>query len=181
MSKLSIYQRTAMQEKAKASGTRPATKTYKSHLGGFFSGQRETLVAILDPHVANWLKNTTYGIKKNLHRAGELRCRNRNCGVPHEEISSFDTAHPVDKSRPDAIREAINDLYPLENIHGEDILTNADIAAVLAKTKAIHLAMQITFLCSACNKKHPTLASEEIESKTISEWAGKRSNGIPDR
>jgi hypothetical protein len=178
---LLISQYAAMKEKAETSGTGPAAKTYKSHLGGVFSGQRETLVAILDPHVANWVKNKTHGIKRNLDRIGELRCRNLNCKVPREQIGSLDTAHPVHKSRPEAILDAINALYPCENSDGANVLTNADIAAVLAKTKEIHLAMSITFLCSDCNKKHPTLSSEAIESKTIGEWAGKTSKGKPGR
>ena len=38
-------------------------KVAKSHLGGAFTGPRETLVDILNPHVANWLKGKTKGLK----------------------------------------------------------------------------------------------------------------------
>lgn len=150
-----------------------AKRIYSSHLGGTFSGSRPTLVAILNPHVANWLKGKTASIKRKLARIDELRCYNPNCNVPSEKIKSFDTAHPVDKSRPQAIREAIDLLYPIGENNKDAEIGGCDIAAVFAKTKEIHLAIQITFLCNTCNKNHSSLSTDEIPSKMLSDWIPK--------
>lgn len=81
-------------------------KLYRSHLGGTFSGPRENLVGVLDPHVAKWLKSKTWTIKKALKRLKELKCYNPQC-PDRSDDRSFDTAHPIDKSRPETIREVI--------------------------------------------------------------------------
>lgn len=149
-------------------------KLYKSHLGGTFSGPRENLVAVLDPHVANWLKSKTGTTKKALKRLKELKCYNPHCSDRSND-RSFDTAHPVDKSRPETIREALAALHPVEEDDKTMILKDCDIAAVLAKVKEIHLEMPLTFLCNACNKNHLNLPVEGIVSKKLSDWIDQKS------
>ena len=156
-------------EKTMCFDSRAKKKLYKSHLGGTFSGPRENLVAILNPHVANWLKSKTATAKRALKRLNELKCYNPHCSDRSAD-KSFDTAHPIDKSRPETIREAIAALHPVEEDDTTMILKDCDIADVLAKVKEIHLEMPLTFLCNACNKNHLNLPVEGIVSKKLSDW-----------
>jgi hypothetical protein len=142
-------------------------RVVRRNLGGTFTGPRETLVDILNPHVANWLKGKTGGLKTALAKARHLRCSHFTCETKPETLSSLDTAHPVLKDRPGVIRGALNELYPIAK--GEEDLIDCDIAAVLAKTKEIHVSLEYSFLCSPCNRNHANLTGE-ILSKTIDEW-----------
>jgi hypothetical protein len=156
------------------SKTAAEQKVYKSHLGGTFSGSRENLVAVLNPHVANWLKIKTGTTKKALERLKELKCYNPHC-PDRSGDTSFDTAHPIDKSRPEVIREAIAALHPIGEDDTTMLIKDCNIAAVLAKVKEIHLEMPITFLCNACNHNHANLSLEGIVSKKLTEWIPKKS------
>ncbi|QNA87547.1 hypothetical protein G4G28_02040 [Massilia sp. Dwa41.01b] len=151
------------------------TRQYINHLGGTFSGPRETLVAILNPHVANWLKAKTARTKQRLAALNLLKCYNPDCDIPDEQITSFDTAHPVGRSRPQIIREAIDALNPVEAGDKDMGLKDCDIAAVLRKARELHLEMLITFLCNACNRNHHNLSIDKIPSKILSEWISESS------
>ena len=139
-------------------------------LGGQFIGDKKILVAILNPHVANWFMTKTRRLRR-LRRVNEKYiCSNAKC--TQGTISHLEAAHPIGKERPLIIKDAIDALYP----NG----TNSyDIKMVLDKTKSIHENLLFAFLCRPCHQKHGDNSNEIIESKTLAEWS--KAGGNPTR
>lgn len=153
-----------------------AEKSFKNTLGGIFMGDEDVLVAILDPHVANWLVRKTKPLKKKIKVEGKYICSNTKC--VHEkdkEIMHLESAHPLNKERPLIIKEAIKELYPNKS-------KEYDIAKVLAKVKDTHESLHFAFLCRPCHNMHSMISADQINSKTFKEWAevgkaAKKANG----
>lgn len=157
---------------ANSDPSKPVTgdeRIVRRNLGGTFTGPRQTLVDILNPHVANWLQAKTKTLKKGLAAAGELKCYHAGCGTDHATLSSFDTAHPILSDRPVVIRKAIDELYPIISGDDESDVKDCDIKEVFARTRLLHEQLDLTFLCSPCNMNHVNLTGT-IVAKNIEAW-----------
>lgn len=137
-------------------------RVFKSHLGGVYTGDADHLTDILNPHVANWLKNEATGFKAKIGAkcsTHEGKCLSAIAGT---EYKYLDTAHPTKQSRPTVIRDVAKE-FLLEN-------KSCKIDEVFQEVKARHEQLKFALLCRTCHIKQKALKGA-YEQKTLAEWS----------
>ena len=141
-----------------------AIKARKNQLGGYFVGDREILVDVLNPHVANWLKSKTASFKKLMKIDMSYSCSYKSCPNKGKNVSHLESAHPIGSERPLLILAAINALYP------DATVQKFDIKKVLATVKRDHDLLQIALICRDCHSRHGELKPSELTTNTFDGW-----------